>query len=224
MDTVVPVDTVVVPPVKPTVAETLALDHSVLRDFSEYRPYDKSRVLRKEEGMLYVHFPLDSSVLLRDFRNNGEILDEIVYLTRQIRADEHSDIRLIQIIGLASIEGNSAHNQQLSDDRAAAMRDYVIREVDGITPDMFETIGGGEAWTEFRDQLNDALLAGGAGTSLTTEQLRKAIDIIDKEPNLDLRERKLRQMDRGRAYKAMVKDFLADQRNSGYLRIYYSKK
>ena len=141
-----------------------------------------------------------------------------------IRADEHSDIRLIQIIGLASIEGNSAHNQQLSDDRAAAMRDYVIREVDGITPDMFETIGGGEAWTEFRDQLNDALLAGGAGTSLTTEQLRKAIDIIDKEPNLDLRERKLRQMDRGRAYKAMVKDFLADQRNSGYLRIYYSKK
>lgn len=218
-----PTEPVVTPP-EPTVAEALALSHPVLRDYSEYKPYDKNTVLRKQDGMLYVHFPLDKSVLIKDFRGNEKVLDEIVDVTRQIRDDQRSEIRVIQIIGLASIEGNSAHNQQLSEERAAALRSYIMREVDGLSPTLFETVSGGEAWTEFRDQLNDALLSGGAGTSLTVQQLQKAINIIDTESNPDVRERKLRNLEKGQVYKALAKDFLADQRNSGYLRIYYSKK
>ena len=35
------------------------------------------------------------------------------------------------------------------------------------------------------------------------------------------RERRIRQMDRGTVYQALKNDLLSDQRNSGYIRIYY---
>ncbi len=49
------------------VAGELALQHPVLRPSSEYRPYTPDRILRKEEGALYVVFELGQSALRRSF-------------------------------------------------------------------------------------------------------------------------------------------------------------
>lgn len=74
-------------------AGELAPHHPVLRPTSEYQPYTPDRILRKEEGALYVFFELDKSVLKRTFsegsysRDNGPVLDEIMDLTAQILAD-----------------------------------------------------------------------------------------------------------------------------------------
>ena len=51
--------------------------------------------------------------------------------------------------------------------------------------------------------------------------LKQAIDIIDNEPDLTRREQRLRQLDGGRPFDYIKKNFLGDQRNSGYLRIYF---
>ena len=56
----------------------------------EYRPYTPERILRKEEGALYVFFEQDKALLLRNFseknhvRDNGPVLDEIMEVTAQI--------------------------------------------------------------------------------------------------------------------------------------------
>ena len=45
--------------------------------------------------------------------------------------------------------------------------------------------------------------------------------MIDSEPDADRREQRLRQLDHGRTWDYLKEHILKDQRNSGYLRIYY---
>ena len=196
-------------------AGILQADNPVLEHISKYKPYDRTRILRKEKGALYVHFPVDKSLLELDFRDNAQTLDRIVDITRQIMADTTSTVKKIQIIGLASIEGPIARNEQLAADRAEALKQYIQQRVD--TPDdLYDIANGGEAWAELRDQLGDELLAGN-----DTQKLQAAIDIIDAENDANLREQKLRRLDGGKTWLWMKEHVLSDQRNSGYLRIYY---
>lgn len=207
------------------IAGQLEKDHPVLRPSSEYKPYTPDRILRKEKGALHVYFERDRSVLKRDFRegeyirDNGLTLDEIIDITSRIIADTTSHVTKIQIIGLASIEGRLKHNVKLADNRAMALQKYIQDRLK-VSDDLFDTTGGGEAWSELRDQLNDMLLAGG-DHQLSEKRLRAVIDIIDSESDLDRREAKLRALEGGAVYNALVKHVFQDQRNSGWLRIYY---
>lgn len=201
------------------VAGQLEKNHPVLRPSSEYKPYSPDMILRKMDDPLYVHFVLDKIVIEPDYRNNRSVLDQIIDITSQIVADTTSTVSCIQIIGLASIEGNARHNQQLSDGRAKALQKYITDRV-AVSPDVFESVSGGEAWTEFRDQVGDLILAGG-GEGLTVAQLQRVLDIIDTEADIAKRERRIRSLEGGSVYEKLRGPLLADQRNSGYIRIYY---
>lgn len=193
-------------------AGMLEKDNPILQHVSHYRPYDDSRILRKESGMLYVFFPLDKWTLLHDFRNNAATLDTIVSITRQIMADTTSTVKLIQIIGLASPEGPVKRNLLLGENRAIALRDYVQTHVDTPMPDsMFELCNGGEAWNELRSQVEE----------LDIEGRDQLLDIIDNTPDPDLRERRMKALNGGKTYAYLKDNVLRDQRNSGYIRIYY---
>lgn len=207
------------------VAGELAPKHPVLRPSSEYTPYTPDRILRKEEGALYVFYELDKADLKRGFsesglsRDNGPVLDEIIDITAGILKDTTSSVSCIQIVGLASIDGSVLRNQSLADNRARALQAYIQDRIP-VTDALFETVGGGEAWTEFRDAVNDMVLAGG-GAGLTVTQLQKVLDIIDGEPNPDLRESRLKALENGAVYQQLKRHVLADLRNSGYIRVYF---
>jgi outer membrane protein OmpA-like peptidoglycan-associated protein len=197
-------------------AGQLQKDNPVLAHISQYTPYDRTRIMRRDKDALYVHFPLAKWVLLKDFRDNGSVLDRIVDITRQIMADTTSSVKVIQIIGLASIEGTIAGNEKLGINRALALQHYVQDQLQ-IPDSLFDTVGGGEAWADFRDQLAECV---------TTEpqhsaELQQALDIIDSESDANVREQKLRRMNGGRTWKYIKENILSDQRNSGYIRIYY---
>ncbi len=200
-------------------AGILQTDNPVLAHISEYRPYDRTRILRKEKGMLYVHFDLNKYNLRENFRDNGATLQRIIDITKQIMADSTSDVKKIQIVGLASIEGSVKANETLSRNRANALQQYIQQRVPS-NDSLYETVGGGEAWAEFRDQLND-IVTGNDQSSALHAQLKQALDIIDTEADLNQRERKLKRMNGGRTWQYIKQNILADQRNSGYLRIYY---
>ena len=197
-------------------AGQLQKDNPVLAHVSQYKPYDRTRILRRDKNALYVHFPLAKSVLHTDFRDNRSVLDRIVDITRQIMADTTSSVKVIQIIGLASIEGTIAGNEKLASDRALALQRYVQDQLH-IPDSLFDTVGGGEAWAEFRDQLEEFV----AKESPQKAELQQALDIIDKESDANVREQKLRRMNGGRTWKYIMDEILSDQRNSGYVRIYY---
>jgi len=197
-------------------AGQLQQDNPVLAHISEYKPYDRTRILRKEKGALYVHFPVGKSVLQTDYRENASTLDRIVDITRQIMADSTSSVKRIQIVGLASVEGSPAVNEKLASNRALALQRYVQQQV-AVSDAVFETVGGGAAWAEFRDQLND-LVAEGAQRHI---HLDKVIEIIDQEPDASRREGRIKRLDNGRTWQYIREHVLKDQRNSGYIRIYY---
>ena len=191
-------------------------DDPVVAHISEYRPYDNTRILRKERGALYVHFDLGKSQLSTDYRENRQTLDRIVEITRQIMADSTSSVKTIQIVGLASIEGTPVKNEQLSVNRAVALQRYIQQQV-AVPDSLFEIVGGGEAWVEFLDQLNDAVEAGDPANA----QLSQVIDIIREEPDAKARERRIKELNEGRTWSYLKQHVLTDQRNSGYIRIYY---
>lgn len=197
-------------------AGELQQDNAVVTHISEYRPYDRTRILRKEKDALFVHFDLGQSILSTDYRDNRATLDRIVEITRQIMTDSTSSVKKIQLIGLASFEGNPATNERLALNRALALQRYLQQEV-SVPDSLFDTVGGGEAWTEFRDQLNDIVQEGKANHV----DLKKVIEIIDQEQDVKVRERRIKQLDKGRTWAYIKEHILKDQRNSGYIRIYY---
>ena len=191
-------------------AGELQKDNPVLEHISQYRPYDSTRILRKEKGMLYVNFPLDKTTLSRDFRNNAATLDRIVEITRDIMADTTSSVKLIQIIGLASAEGSIRHNEWLAGGRATALKKYVQHQL--YVPDsLFELCNGGEGWSELRDQINDTEFEG----------QKELLEVIDNTADANERERKMKRLQGGKPYRYVKEHILQDQRNSGYMRIYY---
>lgn len=208
-----------IPPFIPVFAEVdantgkageLQKDNPVLQHISQYRPYDDTRILSKEEGALYVHYPVNKADLLHDFRNNAATLDQIEDITKAIMADSTSSVKIIQIIGLASVEGPQKSNSTLASNRAEALRRYIQQKVN--TPDsLYECVNGGEAWAELRDKIN-----------YTDFEWRESLlAIIDSKLEPDNKERKIKALDNGRAYAYLKEHILKDQRNSGYVRIYY---
>ena len=94
--------------------------------------------------------------------------------------------------------------------RARAVANY-LQENTFIGHRHFEIIGKGEAWDWFRAQLEAAPSGNG-----------KLLDILNTEADPDKRER-LIKADAG-LYRQVREKFLADQRNSGYIRVYYGNK
>jgi len=198
-------------------AGQLQKDNPVLEHVSKYKPYDRTRILRRDKDALYVHFPLSKSELHTEFRENKDVMERIVDITRQIIADTTSSVKIIQIIGLASIEGSIAGNEQLATNRALALQHYVQDQLQ-IPDSLFDSVGGGEAWAEFCDQLEECIAK---ETPQMAIELQQALDIINHENDLNERERKLKRMNGGRTWKYIKEHILSDQRNSGYIRIYY---
>lgn len=198
------------------VAGTLQKTNPVVTHISAYKPYDRTRILRKEKDALFVHFALGRSALDAGYRNNQQTLDRIVDITQKIMADSVSEVKKIQIIGLASVEGLPATNERLATNRALALQHYIQQQVN-VPDSLFDTVGGGEAWADFRDHLQDLA----ASDSQQAEQLKEAISIIDQEKNSRTREWKIKQLDGGRTWQYLKEHVLNEQRNAGYIRIYF---
>ncbi len=190
-----------------TVGDSLSKIKTWVTPIQNYRPLDYlTRPGR--DSVMFVKFPLDSWELRRDLGANGAVMDELTDAIGKIKEDSRTSEMLISIVGLASIEGPQDRNDTLSVNRAKVVADYLNRST-GLERRWFETIGKGEAWDWFKAQLE-----------ASPEGREKLLDIVISEQDPDVRERKIKA---DKALYADVKaNFLADQRNSGYIRVYYN--
>lgn len=193
--------------------EELCKKYPVLQHISQYRPYDKTQALSRDKNALYIHFPMSKSEVATDYRANEETLRQITQITQEILADSASEVKKIQIVGLASIDGPQKLNEDLAGKRAKALKRY-IQQTTSLLDDIFECVNGGEAWAELRAQIADS----------DADCKQEMLMLIDNEKDADRRELKLKQLDGGKAYAYLKEHVLIDQRNSGFLRIYYDNK
>ena len=206
-------------PVKERAIDVLVRTEPVLAHISDYKPYDRSQVLRRDQRALFVYFPVAKSDIQTEFRDNQQTLNHIIDVTQKMLADKDSEIRKIQIVGLASFDGKNEANERLASNRAYALKKYIQDRL-AVSDDQFDVACGGEDWADFRDQVAEAIANG----SDHAAALQKVIDIIDREPDLARREQQIRKLNGGRTFQYIKEQLLADQRNSGYLRIYFDYK
>ncbi|MBP5483697.1 MAG: DUF3575 domain-containing protein [Bacteroidales bacterium] len=189
-----------------TTGDKLAKEDPWVIPIHNYRPLDYlTRPGR--DSILTVNFPVDSWELDKTRGTNGQVLDALTDAISSIKADERTSEMLVSIVGLASIEGPQDRNDTLSVRRAKVVADYLSQST-GLSRRNFETIGKGEAWDWFKAQLN------------ASEGSEKLKEIMAGEQDPDKRERLIKANDA--LYNYVRDNFLADQRNSGYIRVYYN--
>lgn len=208
-----------------SVGDRLAKEKPWVLPISQYRPLDYlTRPGR--DSIMYVVFPVNSAELSRDYpipgsknyTRNYQVLDELQQAIETIRDDETSSELLVSIVGLASIEGPQVKNDTLSARRARAVADYLNSET-FVSRKYFETIPKGEAWDWFKDQL-EAIPEG--DDVIDADQAEWLLNLVYNVKDPDERERILRT--NTILYRKVVDRLLGDQRNAGYIRVYYNNK
>lgn len=194
-----------------SVAEQLAVREPVLVPMSEYKPFNPDVPLRRMKDALYVHFAVSKSILREDYRDNRSTLSRILDMVQRIEADTLSSVVKIRIIGLASPEGPIPLNKRLSQNRAQALKDYLVQHGVTLPDSTYEVVAGGEAWADLRDVLAEDSIEG------RDELLR----IIDETADPNRREGLIRRHNRNRSFAYMRDHVFGDLRNSGYIQVYY---
>lgn len=194
-----------------SVAEQIAVREPVLVPMSEYRPFNPDVPLRRMKDALYVHFSVGKSVLREDYRENKGTLERILDMVKRIEADSLSSVKKIRIVGLASPEGAYDLNVRLSRNRAQVLKDYLVQHGVQLPDSTYELIAGGEAWADLRDVLQESDL----------KDRDELLRIIDETPDLNRRETLLRQYNGGKSFQYLTQSVFVDQRNSGYIQVYY---
>lgn len=194
-----------------TVADSLARENPWIQPIETYRPLTYLDLTRaSSDSLLLVNYALNSHVLRRSYMDNAAILDRMQGAVEAIRDAATTDELMISVVGLASIEGPRKLNDTLSVRRARAVAEYIGSRT-GLARRQFDVIGKGEAWDWFKDQLK-----------AHPEGNEKLLEIVFNEPDADTREKKIKEDPA--LYQRVKEEFLADQRNSGYIRVYYSNQ
>ena len=208
-------------PVKERAIDILLREEPVLAHISEYKPYDRSQVLRRDQRALFVYFPQAKTVIDPAYRGNQQTLDRIVDVTRKMLDDKDTRLCKIQIVGLASFDGGVNLNERIAKERALALKQYIKDHLQ-VSEDQFDVAFGGENWADFRDQVEEEIAS--QRDDKVVAQLQQVLQIIDSEPNLARREQKIRKLRGGHTYQYIKEHHLDDQRNAGYLRVFFDYK
>ena len=204
-------------------ADSLSQANNWILPISRYRPLSyQTRPGR--DSTLCVQYPTDSYELDLRFNDNARTLEHIKKAILDIREDGRTDEVLVSVVGLASIEGPVWRNDSLSVRRARSVAAFLRRET-GLEARQFEVIGKGEAWDWFRAQVEECLRADTAGDTsqcrISPAYARRLKELMEREPDLDGREKMMRQDDS--LFAAVKNGLLSDQRTAGYIRIYYGQ-
>lgn len=211
-----PVQPVVVEVVKERPIDVLVRENPILAHISDYKAYDRNQVVRRDPHAMFVYFKQSEVKIRPEWRNNQQVLDRIIEVIQKMQAEGEGKICKIQIVGMASFDGPQKLNESIAKQRAWALKRHV-QEILPIGDDQFDVAFGGEGWTDFRDQLEEVI----AGGDAKSDELRQVIDIIDNESDLARREQRIKKLNGGRTYRYIRDRHLGEQRNSGYLRVYF---
>jgi len=162
---------------------------------------------------LEVRFAVNSSRLNLFAFNNGRTLNDII---AALRTSEGALPGRIEITGYASPEGQEAANYALAQNRALAVRNYILDNVRYLRPANFDIINGGENWEGLYKLVEESSMPG----------RWQVLDIIESTPpNIDYynntsRKKILMDLNGGRTWKYMLANFFPRLRSAATVTVY----
>lgn len=143
----------------------------------------------------YLNFKVNQSALLADYMNNPAELAKIYSSIDSIRADDSYRIARIRIVGYSSPEGSYDANARLSGQRAKALEQN-LKHAYKLGDDMIECTSVPENWEGLAAWLRE----------YRPSYMQKVLDIIGQTPEPDARDAKVKAIDGGKIYNALLQE------------------
>lgn len=195
---------------QPTTGDLLSEKYSFISHESEYT----GDINPDKNSTIY--FTQSESQIEKSYRNNREVLDEVVYVIRTIEKSKDSKITRILIAGFASPEGALATNEKLGMQRAIALKRFIL-DNSGVKESEINMHNGVVDWDELKKMVKTSDL----------KDKNEIIHIINNIPvwdsNLKIgRLGQLMNLNGGRSYHYMFDNFFPELRSASYIKIYYN--
>jgi hypothetical protein len=161
--------------------------------------------IRNEMGSVFLDFAVNSVEINPMFRNNATELKRLHNQLEEVLRDPDSEIRGINIVGHASIEGTYTINLTLSQRRVTSLKDH-IRAIHRLPESLFTVRGAGEDWAT----LDSLVSASDMPHRFQILEIIRGTDIFDG------RERRLMDLDGGRPFRWMLENLFPYLRRADY--------
>ena len=143
----------------------------------------------------YLNFKVNQSALLADYMNNPVELAKIYSSIDSIREDNNYRIARIEIVGYSSPEGSYAANARLSEQRAKALEQN-LKHAYQLDDSMIDCRSVPENWEGLAAWLRE----------YRPSYMQKVLDIIGQIPEPDARDAKIKAIDGGKIYNALLQE------------------
>lgn len=143
----------------------------------------------------YLNFKVNQSALLADYMNNPVELAKIYSSIDSIREDNNYRIARIEIVGYSSPEGSYAANARLSEQRAKALEQN-LKHAYKLDDSMIDCRSVPENWEGLAAWLRE----------YRPSYMQKVLDIIGQTPEPDARDAKIKAIDGGKIYNALLQE------------------
>jgi len=174
--------------------------------FAYITPQVETKKDRAEVGTAYLDFQVGKYQILRDFRNNDTELDKINYTIQSVLSDGDVVPNGIYLKGYASPEGSYESNKRLAENRVKALRDYVISNYD-LRSNFFTLDFEPEDWAGFKMKAE-------ADPSIPNKS--EILAIINNNDSPDKKERDLKALSNGNAFKYVLNNIFPSLRRTEY--------
>lgn len=187
--------------VKPQLPQKGAFCESCASMVSFLTPEDKPLKTHSVQNTLYIEYPTGGTEFKIDYRNNGKELQKLQNALNPLTKGDLIIFKGIHICGYASPDGSVKTNDRMATKRAESFGAY-LKGTYNFADSIIDIKSGGEDWDELIRLLNEKQPAYAA----------KALEIISKYDNLDVRESKLKTGLGAANYRAMTTDLFPSLR------------
>lgn len=160
-------------------------------------PTEKPLKVRSEQNTLYIEYPVGGTEFNADFKNNAAELQKLKETLNPLTEGDLVTFKAINICGYASPDGSAKTNDRVANKRADSFALY-LRGSYNFPDSILQVSSAGEDWDSLIKMLEEEKPA----------YAEKALEIIHKNANLDVREARLKS-GLGASYRTMVNDYFS---------------
>jgi hypothetical protein len=183
------------------------------RSLEEMFPFVHREGLPSSGTHLPVRYRLDNYDLDINYSKNSEHLDLILSALDMILSSDSVKVSRVDIEGYASPEGPYERNVRLGQNRANALKAYILDKEKRLSDSQIRATSGAEDWEGLRELVVASDMVG----------KDQVLNIIDNVPEAQ-RKARIQALNGGRTYRSMLDVLYPQLRSACYVDVWYEDK
>lgn len=181
----------------PALPQKGAICEPCMNMVSYLTPTEQPLKIRSEQNTLYIEYAVGGTEFKADYKNNSAELQKLKETLNPLTEGDLITFKAINICGYASPDGSAKTNDRVATKRADSFALY-LKGSYNFQDSILKVTSAGEDWNSLIEMLKEEKPA----------YAEKALEIIAKYPNLDIREARLKS-GLGTSYRTMVNDYFS---------------